>query len=131
MTKTRNRTAVESTAFVPKHFPRTRLASGRMLSDAQQYQYDVLRTVDGKLVKDRNGWWRELSDTVLAPNEESLRKRVFGLNITAMFKLVELGLIECALDAGTWGYMFLLPERAKDVPGPRYTRVKQIAKETL
>jgi hypothetical protein len=39
-----------STAFVPKHFPRTRLTSGRVLSDSQQYQYDVLRTVGGKLV---------------------------------------------------------------------------------
>ena len=108
-----------TTAFMPKHFPRTRLASGRVISDAQQYQYDVLRSVGGKLVKDKNGWWRDLSD--------SHREKIFGLNITAMFKLVELGLIEC-VDAPTGGCMFLLPELAKSVPGPRYSRVNQLDK---
>ena len=91
-----------------------------MISDAQQYQYDVLRSVGGKIVKDKNGWWRDLSD--------SHREKIFGLNITAMFKLVELGLIEC-VDAPTAGYLFLLPELAKGVAGPRYSRANQLDKK--
>jgi hypothetical protein len=110
-----------STAFVPKHFPHPRLPSGRVLSDAQQYQYDVLRTVGGKLVNNRSGWWRIHSETP--------REKIRGLNLTAMFKLVELDLIECTTDAATGGYLFLLPELAKDVPGLRYGRVNQIVKE--
>ena len=119
-----------TTAFVPKHFPRTRLTSGRVLSDSQQYQYDVLRSVGGKLVKDKYGWWRELSDTH--------REKIFGLNLTAMFKLVEFGLIECVVgatpDAPTdrphreGVYLFLLPDLAKNVPGPRLHMVNHLIK---
>jgi hypothetical protein len=109
-----------TTAFVPKHYPRTRLASGRVLSDAQQHQYDVLRSVGGKLVNNPIGWFRLLSD--------SHRERLYGLNTTAMWKLVELGLAVCADDPQRSGYLFLLPDVAKDVPGPRYSRQGQIAK---
>lgn len=109
-----------TTAFVPKHFPRTRLPSGCVLTDAQQYQYDVLRTVGGKLVQDRHGWWRHESPDV--------RKKVYGLNATAMWKLVQFGLVEAVGGTlkETW---FLLPTLAKDVPGPRYEQVNQITKE--
>jgi len=110
-----------TTAFTPKHYPRTKLASGRVLSDAQQHQYDVLRTVGGKLVSNRNGWFRLLSDTH--------RERIHGLNTAAMWKLVELGLVECADDAPVPGYLFLLPELTKDVPGPRYVRTGSLVKE--
>jgi hypothetical protein len=119
-----------TTAFVPKHFPRTRLASGRVISDAQQYQYDVLRSVGGKLVKDKNGWWRELSDTH--------REKIFGLNLTAMFKLIEFGLIECVVGAEPGAptdrihregvYVFLVPDLAKSVPGPRLHMLNHLIK---
>ena len=113
-----------TTAFMPKHFPRTRLASGRVLSDAQQHQYDVLRSVSGKLVSNRNGWWRVHSD--------SHRETIKGLNTTAMWRLVDFGLVVCTDDAPMPprlpGYLFLLPELAKDVPGPRYARQDQIVK---
>jgi len=112
-----------STAFVPKHFPRTRLTSGRVLSDSQQYQYDVLRTVGGRLVKGRDAWYREV------PQSDMVREKIYGLNLTAMFKLVELGLAECLDDTASGGYLFLLPELAKGVTGRRYARVNQIAKE--
>ena len=103
-----------STAFVPKHFPRTKLTSGRALSDAQQHQYDVLRSVGGKLVSNRNGWWRVHSDTH--------REKIKGLNTTAMWSLVDFGLVVCVDDgAPVPGYLFLLPDLAKDVPGPRYS----------
>jgi len=109
-----------ATAFVPKQFPRTKLTSGRVLSDAQQHQYDVLRSVGGKLVSNPRGWFRLLSDTH--------RERIYGLNTTAMWKLVELDLVVSVDDAPTPGYLFLLPELAKDVPGPRYARYNQIIK---
>jgi hypothetical protein len=105
------------TAVTPKHFPRTKLTSGRVLSDAQQYQYDVLRSVGGKLIKGKDAWYR--ADTA---------EKVYGLNLTAMFKLVDFGLTVCTNDEPTGGYLFLLPELAKDVPGPRYGRVNQIDK---
>lgn len=107
-----------TTAFTPKHFPRTRLASGRVLSDSQQYQHDVLRTVGGKLVKGKDAWYH--ADTA---------EKIYGLNITAMWKLVDFGLVECVTDAGTGGYLFLLPELAKSVPGPRYVQTNYIVKE--
>lgn len=110
------------TAFVPKHFPRHRMPSGKVLSDSQQHQYDVLRTVGGKLVSNRLGWFRILSD--------SHREKITGLNVTAMFKLVEMGLVVCGSDRPhSSGFLFMLPEIAKDVPGPRYARVDQIDKE--
>lgn len=105
-----------TTAFVPKPYPRTRLRSGCVLSDAQQYQYDVLRSVGGKLVNEV-GWWREVG-------LELTRERVFGLNLTAMWKLVEMGLVDC-LD-GHPGYLFILPEMAANLPGPRYVRRNRI-----
>ena len=112
-----------STAFVPKHFPRTKLPSGRVLSDAQQHQYDVLRSVSGKLVSNRNGWWHVHSDTH--------REKIKGLNTTAMWSLVAYGLVVCTDDdAPVPGYLFLLSELAKDVPGKRYTRPHGIVKET-
>ena len=117
-----------TTAFVPKHFPRTRLASGNVLSDSQQYQYDILRTVGGKLVKGKDAWYREVPYTDVTEATGTVREKIYGLNITAMFKLVELGLIECVVDATSGGYLFMLPELAKDVPGPRYGRVNQIDK---
>ena len=117
-----------STAFVPKHFPRTRLTSGRVLSDAQQHQYDVLRSIGGKLVSNRNGWWRVHSDTH--------REKIKGLNTTAMWSLVNFGLVVCVDDAPIPGspapppgYLFLLPDLAKDVPGPRYERPNGTVKE--
>lgn len=109
-----------TTALVPKHFPRTRLASGRMLSDAQQYQYDVLRTVGGKLVSNRQGWWREHSSTH--------RERVYGLNTTAMWALVGYGLAE-AVGASVGETVFAVPEIAKEISGPRYERVGRLVKE--
>ena len=107
-----------TTAFVPKHFPRTKLPSGRVLSDAQQHQYDVLRTVGGKLIKGKDAWYR-------ADNAEKL----YGLNATAMWKLVDLGLVECTSDEPTGGFLFLMPELAKSVPGPRYDRPKHVVRE--
>jgi len=107
-----------STAFVPKQFPRTKLPGGRVLSDAQQHQYDVLRSVGGKLVKGKDAWYR--ADTA---------EKIYGLNVTAMWKLVEHGLVECVGDQPTGGYLFVLRELAKDVPGTRYGRVNQIGKE--
>ncbi len=115
-------------AFVPKHYSRTKLASGRVLSDAQQYQYDVLRSVDGKLVRGRDAWYREVPYIDVEQQRGMIREKIYGLNVTAMFKLVELGLVECVLDAATGGYQFLLPELAKGVPGPRYRQVNQIIK---
>src|SRR5438552_3083359 len=102
------------TAFIPKHYPRTKLPSGRVLTDAQQHQYDVLRTVGGKLVSNRNGWWRVHSDTH--------REKIQGLNTTAMWSLVDYGLVVCVDDAPVPGYLFMLPDLAKNVPGPRYAR---------
>lgn len=111
-----------STAFVPKHFPRTKLTSGRALSAAQQHQYDVLRSVGGKLVSNRNGWWRVHSDTH--------REKIQGLNTTAMWSLVNFGLVVCVDDgAPIPGYLFLLPDLSKDVPGPRYARAGSLIKE--
>ena len=107
-----------TTALTPKDFPRTRLASGCVLSDAQQHQYDVLRTVGGKLVKGKDAWYR--SDTA---------EKVYGLNLTAMWKLVNFGLAVCTSDLPTGGYLFLLPELAKDVPGPRYVQTGHVVKE--
>lgn len=107
-----------STAFVPKQFPRTKLPGGSVLSDAQQHQYDVLRSVGGKLVKGKDAWYR--ADTA---------EKIYGLNVTAMWKLVEHGLVECVGDQPTGGYLFVLRELAKDVPGTRYGRVNQIGKE--
>lgn len=110
------------TAFVPKHFPRTRLPSGRVLTDSQQHQYDVLRTVGGKLVSNRAGWWRIHSETH--------REKITGLNVTAMFKLVQMGLVVCGNDQPhSNGFLFMLPEVAKDAAGPRYERQNQIDKE--
>src|SRR5680860_339362 len=100
---------------MPKNFKRTRLASGRVLSDSQQYQYDVLRTVGGKIVKGKDGWYR--ADTA---------EKIYGLNLIAMWKLVELGLVECTDDGPTRGYLFLLSTLAKDVPGPRYSLANHI-----
>lgn len=111
-----------TTAFTPKHFPRTRLASGNVLSDAQQHQYDVLRSVGGKLVSNRNGWWHVHSATH--------RAKIKGLNTTAMWRLVDFGLVVCTDDdAPVPGFLFLLPELAKDVPGKRYARPHGIVKE--
>ena len=107
-----------STAFVPKHFPRTRLTSGRVLSDAQQYQYDVLRSVGGKIVRGKSAWYR--ADTA---------EKIYGLNLTAMWKLVDVGLAECVDDPATEGYLFLLPELAKDLPGQRYAQVNHLVRE--
>ncbi len=107
-----------ATAFIPKHFPRTHLPSGRVLSDSQQYQYDVLRSVGGKLVKGKDAWYH--ADTA---------EKIYGLNLTAMWKLVDFGLVECTDDAPTGGYLFLLPELAKSVPGRRYVQTNQIVKE--
>ncbi len=113
-----------STAFVPKHFPRTKLTSGRVLSDAQQYQYDVLRSVGGRLVVNRNGWWRPLSNTH--------REKIQGLNTTAMWSLVNFGLVVCVDDgAPVPGYLFLLPDLAKDLSGPRYERTNGTVKEKV
>lgn len=110
------------TAFVPKHFPRTRLPSGHVLTDSQQHQYDVLRTVGGKLVSNRAGWWRIHSETH--------REKITGLNVTAMFKLVQMGLVVCGNDQPhSNGFLFMLPEVAKDAAGPRYERQNQIDKE--
>ena len=108
-----------TTAFMPKQFPRTKLASGRVLSDSQQYQYDVLRTVGGKLVRGKDGCWRRTDTT----------EKIFGLNFTAMFKLVEFGLVECVGERADRGYLFVLSALAKDEPGPRYVRVNQLVKE--
>lgn len=107
-------------AFVPKHFPRTKLGSGRVLTDSQQYQYDVLRTVGGKLVSNRQGWWREHSPTH--------RERVYGLNATAMWSLVGYGLAE-AVGACVDEIVFAVPAMAKEIVGPRYARVGQLVKE--
>jgi hypothetical protein len=110
-------------SFTPKYFPRTRLPSGRVLSDSQQYQYDVLRSGGGEIVRTSQGWFRELSP--------SHRQRIYGLNLVAMFKLVELGLIEYVADPGLeeTGYRFALQEQAKTIPGPRIVRVNQLIKE--
>ena len=109
------------TAFVPKDFPRTKLTSGRVLSDAQQHQYDVLRSVGGKLISNKSGWWRVHSDTH--------REKIKGLNTTAMWSLVDFGLVVCVDDAPVPGFLFLLPALAKDVPGPRYVRTGSLIKE--
>jgi len=109
-----------STAFIPKHFPRTQLSSGRKLTEAQQYAYDVLRSVGGKLLKWEGGWWREPTPT--------RRERVFGLNATAMWSLVSLGLVE-AIGEYTESMTFATLQRAKKIEGPRYERVGQIVKE--
>ena len=109
-----------TTAFVPKHFPRTKLASGRALSDAQQHQYDVLRSVGGKLVSNKQGWFREHSPTH--------RERVYGLNATAMWALVGYGLVE-AVGEFCESMTFATPEVAAKIEGPRYERVGQVVKE--
>jgi hypothetical protein len=111
-----------TTAFIPKDFPRTKLAtSGRVLSDAQQHQYDVLRTVGGKLVSNRRGWFRLVDER---------HERIYGLNTTAMWSLVKMGLVVSADDNTSTipGYLFLLPDLSKDVPGPRYESIGQIIK---
>jgi hypothetical protein len=118
-----------STAFVPKHFPRTRLTSGCVLSDAQQYQYDVLRSVGGKLIKGRDAWYREVPYTDVHQQTGTVREKIYGLNLIAMFKLVEVGLAECGDDAASGGYLFLLPDLAKDMTGRRYVRINQVVKE--
>lgn len=118
-----------TTAFVPKHFPRTKLTGGRWLTDAQQHQYDVLRSVGGKLVKRRDAWYREVPYTDVHEQTGMVREKIYGLNLTAMFKLVELGLAECGDDAASGGYLFLLPELAKSVAGRRYVRINQVVKE--
>jgi hypothetical protein len=106
-------------SFVPNAYPRFSVR-GRALTDAQQHQYDVLRTVGGKLVLDKQGWWRELSPTH--------RERIYGLNQVAMFKLVSLSLVEC-ISAPTNGLMFVLAAMAKDIPGLRYKREGSMLKE--
>lgn len=111
-----------TTAFVPRRYPRTRLPGGRVLSDAQQHQYDVLRTVGGRLIHGKDGWYRE----VPYDNGTTTREKIYGLNATAAWKLVELGLVVCADDATTGGYLFVLPDLAKDVPGRRYDRVNHV-----
>ena len=116
-------------AFVPTHFPRTKLVSGRVLSDAQQYQYDVLRTIGGKLVKGKDSWYREVPYTDVNEATGMVREKIYGLNITAMFKLVEYGLAECVDDAPTGGYLFLLPALAKDATGRRYEKLGNLVKE--
>ena len=108
------------TAFTPKHYPRTKLPSGRALTDAQQHQYDVLRTVGGKLVKDKDGWWRE------HPNGQLVRVR--GLNEIAMWSLVGYGLAE-AIGECVGEMVFAVPAVAKEIVGQRYERVGQIVKE--
>ena len=108
------------TAFTPKHYPRTKLPSGRVLTDAQQHQYDVLRTVGGKLVQDKDGWWREHSP--------SHRERVRGLNAIAMWSLVGYGLAE-AIGECVGEMVFAVPAVAKEIVGQRYERVGQIVKE--
>jgi hypothetical protein len=118
-----------TTSFMPKHFPRTRLSSGRVLSDAQQYQYDVLRTVGGKLVKGRDGWYREVPYTDVHEQTGTVREKIHGLNITAMWRLVDFDLAECTDDAVSGGYLFLLPDQAKDVPGRRYVQTGHVIKE--
>jgi hypothetical protein len=115
------------TAFTPKHYPRTKLPSGRVLTDAQQHQYDVLRTVGGKLVQDKDGWWREHSPTH--------RERVRGLNAIAMWSLVGYGLAEAigSCDRGAAQapatLVFAVPAIAKEIEGQRYERVGQIVRE--
>lgn len=116
------------TPFMPKRFPRTTLPNGRFLSDAQQYQYDVLRTVGGKLINARGSWYREVPYTDVNHVVGTVREKIYGLNVTAMFKLVTFGLAECVPDTVTGGYLFLLPSLAKEVPGPRYERINQIDK---
>lgn len=110
---------VDWVGFIPRHFPRTRLASGRGLSASQQYQYDVLRTVGGKLVRGKDGCWRRADTT----------EKIFGLNFTAMFKLVEFGLVECVDNRIDRGLLFVVSALAKDEPGTRYIQVNQIIKE--
>jgi hypothetical protein len=116
-------------SFMPKSFPRTKLASGCVLSDAQQYQYDVLRTVGGKLIKSKDAWYREVPYTDVTRAPGTVREKIYGLNIIAMWKLVEFGLAVCVNDLTSGGYLYLVPELAKDVPGPRYARDNQIVKE--
>jgi len=106
-------------AFKPKHFPRTCLPGRRTLSDAQQYQYDVLRTVGGKLIKNRQGWFREHSPTH--------REVVHGLNATAMWSLVGHGLVE-AIGEFCDSMTFATLDRAKKIVGPRYERVGSLIK---
>ena len=123
-----------TTAFNPKHFPRTCLPGRRVLSDAQQYQYDVLRTVGGKLIK-ANGWYREVpyadaNAPSAIPEGVVVREKIYGLNLVAMFKLVAHGLVTCVADTVTGGYLFLLPELAKNVPGQRYDRVNHVVQES-
>lgn len=117
------------TAFVPKRFPRTKLPSGCVLSDAQQYQYDVLRSAGGKLIKGRDAWYREVPYTDVNEASGLVREKIYGLNITAMWKLVTFGLAECVADAISGGFLFMLPDLAKDVPGPRYQNVNQLTRE--
>jgi hypothetical protein len=91
-----------------------------VLSDSQQYQYDVLRTVGGKLISNRQGWFREHSPTH--------RERVFGLNATAMWSLVGHGLVE-AIGEFTEAMTFATTQRAKKIEGPRYERVGKLVRE--
>lgn len=103
-----------TTAFKAKHFPRTTLPGRRCLSDAQQYQYDVLRTVGGKLIKNRHGWFREHSPTH--------RERVYGINAIAMWSLVKYGLVE-VIGEFCDSVTFATPEVGKKIAGPRYERI--------
>jgi hypothetical protein len=107
-----------------------------MLTDSQQHQHDVLRTVGGKLINNRDGWFREVPYADVHQQSGTIREKIGGLNITAMFKLVEMGLVVCVREPApspaapvTSGYLFLLPDLAKDVSGPRYVRVGQLDKE--
>lgn len=109
-----------TTSFVPKHFPRTKLDSGRALSDSQQYQYDVLRSVGGKIINTKQGWFREHSPTH--------RERIYGLNAIAMWALVGYGLVE-AVGEFTESMTFATPTAAEKIDGPRYERVGQVVKE--
>jgi hypothetical protein len=129
-------------AFVSKHFPRTRVPGKHLrdlLSEAQQYQYDVLRTVGGKLILSKGGWYREVPYTGIDQQPAvaadgtpiTVRERIYGLNAIAMWKLVDHGLVECLGDAASGGLVFLLPALAKDIPGPRYERPRYVLKEKV
>jgi hypothetical protein len=108
-------------AFVPRHFARTkRPDSCANLTDAQQYHYDVLRSVGGKLLKWDTGWWRERGP--------KRRERVFGLNGTAMWSLVALGLVE-VIGEFTESVTFATIARGKKIKGPRYVRSGRVIKE--
>jgi len=94
------------TAFTPKHYPRTKLPSGRLLTDAQQHQYVVLSTVGGNLVQDKDGWWRDVGYGIA----EAIGRERGAAQAPATL-------------------VFAVPPIAKEIAGPRYARVGQIVKE--